>query len=136
MNLDPQRWGPHYWATLHFMASAYDKKPNSSVQLAMKNFIQSLPQFLPCDTCQDHAFDYIKKASLDQVIQNRQTLFTFFFDFHNSVNARLNKPLMKFEDAEALYSTSHVETNWMHSLVGLSIGIIILLFFFVMKKNH
>lgn len=99
MNLEPNIWGPHYWATFHFMSSTYDNNPNQSIQSTMKTFIQSLPVFLPCKECQDHAFEFIKSVNLNQVVQNRKELFTFFFNFHNSVNQRLKKPLMKIEDA-------------------------------------
>lgn len=99
MNLEPVIWGPHYWATLHFIASTYDNNPNQSIKSTMKNFIQSLPVFLPCKECQDHAFEFIKKNNIDTVIQNRKEVFTFFFNFHNEVNKRLKKPLMKMEDA-------------------------------------
>lgn len=103
MNLDPSIWGPHYWATLHFMASTYDNHPNKSIQSTMKNFIYSLPVFLPCKECQDHAFDFIKTSNLNKVIESRKDLFTFFFNFHNTVNQRLKKPLLKIEDALKKY---------------------------------
>lgn len=99
MDLDPNIWGPHYWATMHFMAAGYDNNPNHSVRATMKNFIQSIPVFLRCRECQDHAFDYIHSSNIDKVIQNRKELFTFFFNFHNSVNQRIKKPLFKIEDA-------------------------------------
>jgi hypothetical protein len=99
MNLEPYIWGPHYWATMHFMSSTYDNKPNQSIKTIMKNFIQSVPVFLPCKECQDHAFEFVNAVQLDKVVENRKELFTFFFNFHNSVNQRLKKPLMKIEDA-------------------------------------
>jgi hypothetical protein len=104
MNLNPSQWGPYYWNMLHFMSSSYDNNPNLSVQSVMKNFIQSLPVFLPCKECQDHAFHFIKSKNLDKVVENRKTLFTFFFNFHNFVNERLGKPLMNIKTALKKYS--------------------------------
>lgn len=105
-NLDPSIWGPYYWNMLHFMSSAYDNNPNPSIKASMKNFIQSLPVILPCEDCQDHAFHFIKSSSsnVENAIQSRKDLFTFFFNFHNFVNKRLNKPLMELEDALKKYS--------------------------------
>ena len=103
MNLEPNIWGPHYWATLHYLSSTYDNNPNESIKSTMKNFIQSLPVFLPCKECQDHAFEFIKTTNLNSVVTNRKELFTFFFNFHNTVNQRLKKPLMKLEDALKMY---------------------------------
>ena len=111
MNLEPNIWGPHYWATLHFISSTYDNNPNQSIQSTMKTFIQSLPVFLPCKECQDHAFKFVKSSNLNKVVQNRKELFTFFFNFHNSVNQRLKKPLMKIEDALNKY---HVQVEEHH----------------------
>ena len=103
MNLEPVIWGPHFWNMFHFISSTYDNKPNQSIKSTMKNFIQSIPVFLPCKECQDHAFDFLCSSDLDKVIENRKELFTFFFNFHNTVNLRLKKPLMKIEDALKKY---------------------------------
>lgn len=103
MNLEPSSWGPHFWNTFHFIAAAYDNNPNQSVQSAMKNFIQSLPILLPCKECQDNALNFFKTKNLDVVVSTRKELFEFFFDFHNRVNARLNKPILKIEDALKRY---------------------------------
>lgn len=103
MNLEPSIWGPHYWATFHFISSTYDDNPNLSVQTTMKNFIQSIPVFLPCKECQDHAFNFINESNLNKAVSSRRNLFTFFFNFHNKVNERLNKPLMSIHDALKMY---------------------------------
>jgi hypothetical protein len=103
MNLNPSQWGPYYWNMLHFMSSSYDNNPNPSVQSVMKNFIQSLPVFLPCKECQDHAFHFIKSKNLDKVVESRKDLFTFFFNFHNFVNERLGKPIMDIKTALEKY---------------------------------
>ena len=102
-NLEPTSWGPYYWNTLHFIAAAYDNNPNQSVRSAMKNFIQSLPILLPCKECQDNALNFIKTKNLDVVVSTRKELFEFFFNFHNRVNERLNKPTMKIEEALKRY---------------------------------
>lgn len=141
--LDPSIWGPHFWATFHYIAAAYSVNPNPSVKSTMKNFIQSIPVFLPCSTCQDHAFVYIKSHNLDNVVLNKKELFTFFFNFHNEVNKRLNKPLMKLEDALKKYNVpkdiyNHYFSNIMTS--GNKNGFIIffilgfVLTFFLLKK--
>lgn len=103
MNLEPDIWGPSFWTTLHYISSSYDTNPNLSIRSTMKKFIQSLPVFLPCKECQDHAFEFINSSNLDKVVENRKELFTYFFNFHNTVNKRLKKPLMKISDALAKY---------------------------------
>lgn len=102
-SLEPYVWGPSYWNTLHFISATYSNNPNESVKTSMKNFIQTLPVLLPCRECQDNALSFLKAADLDKVVQSRKELFTFFFNFHNTVNQRLNKPSMKIEDALVRY---------------------------------
>lgn len=102
-NLNPSVWGPYYWNMLHFMSSTYDNNPNPSIKASMKNFIQSLPVILPCKECQDHAFHFIQSSNIEEVIKSRKDLFLFFFNFHNFVNKRLNKPLMDIKDALKKY---------------------------------
>ena len=141
--LDPSIWGPHFWATFHYIAATYSDSPSPSIKSTMKNFIQSIPVFLPCSTCQDHAFVYIKSHNLDNVVLNKKELFTFFFNFHNEVNKRLNKPLMKMEDALNAYSVSKDQFNQYLSIISTSgnkNGFIIffilgfVLTFFLLKK--
>lgn len=116
MNLEPYIWGPHYWNMLHFTAATYDTNPNQSVKLVMKNFIQSLPVFLPCKECQDNAFSFIKTVDLNKVVESRKELFLFFYFFHNRVNNRLKKPLMKLKDALIRYHIPKEEHNLYESL--------------------
>lgn len=130
--LDPVIWGPHFWATFHYIATTYNIKPNPSVKSTMKNFIQSIPVFLPCSTCQDHAFVYIKAHDLDKVVSNQKELFTFFFNFHNEVNKRLNKPLMKIEDALNAYHVPKDIYNHYFSTVSISESKSMFLLFFIL----
>lgn len=99
MNLSPEIWGPAYWTTLHFISSTYDTNPNASIKENMKRFIQSIPTLLPCQECRDHAFTFLRSANIEHAVSNRQSLFVFFFNFHNTVNQRLKKPPMNIKDA-------------------------------------
>jgi hypothetical protein len=139
-SLEPNVWGPYYWNTLHFIAATYDSNPNQSVRSAMKNFIQSLPILLPCKECQDNALNFIKTKNLDVVVSTRKELFNFFFNFHNRVNERLNKPIMKIEDAlkryhipkeEYVLYSSHISNEESSNvLINFSIVVVIILCIF------
>jgi Erv1 / Alr family len=146
--LEPNIWGPYYWNTLHFIAATYDNNPNQSVRSVMKNFIQSLPVFLPCKECQDNALNFIKTKNLDVVVSTRKELFNFFFNFHNRVNERLNKPTMKIEDAlkqyhipkeeYVLYSshgTSSHGTEESSNVLNFSIVVVIILCIFWLRTS-
>lgn len=122
MALDPSIWGPAYWSMFHFVPYAYEDMPNRSVKEAMKNFIRSIPVLLPCQSCRDHAFEYLTKSDLDVAVSNRETLETFFIDFHNSVNKRLKKPYFSrsaehLVDRQPLQPDQSLQTGYMLTLM-------------------
>ena len=61
---------------------------------------------LPCIPCRNHANAHIEKYSdnLNEIVSNRDSLFEFFWNFHNYVSERLGKPTIPLEDAYKLYS--------------------------------
>ncbi len=71
----------------------------------MKNYILGIPYVIPCDDCRKHALNYITtyENELDEICSSRSSLFKFFVDFHNSVNERLNKKTMSYQEAIDLY---------------------------------
>ena len=103
---NPNIWGPPLWFTLHNMASKYPINASHLYRTSMKDFINSLPYILPCETCKVHANICIEqyKTKLDNICKGRHELFKFFVDFHNSVNKRSNKTEMSYEDAFKMYN--------------------------------
>jgi hypothetical protein len=134
-SLDPNIWGPHFWTTLHYIASAYDDNPNPSVKMAMKTFIRSIPTLLPCKECPDHAFDYIKKANLDSAVSNRSQLFAFFVHFHNAVNIRLGKPTLSLQNAINMYSASSASSRHQGHRNYLILLFLAAILLFIFLKN-
>lgn len=113
-NIEPERqpskFGPHYWYMLHNMSLNYPMKPSNFAKQKMKAFVEALPFLLPCRDCSEHAKKFMAEAErsgdLKRAMKNRESLFTFLWRFHNSVNERLNKPMVSFHDALAMYSPS------------------------------
>jgi hypothetical protein len=103
---DPNVWGPAFWFTLHNGASKYPVSASPITIERMKSFIFGIPVMLPCEKCQYHATNHImmNKNKLNQICSGRDSLFTFFVDFHNIVNKRYNKPLMSVEQAYQIYN--------------------------------
>lgn len=134
MNLEPRIWGPSYWTTFHYISATYEDKPNRNLQRTMKTFIQSIPVLLPCKECQDHAFDYVKNVDLDKVVDNRTNLFTFFHNFHNSVNQRLGKPQLSLIDAKIKYGLITTQSGYNYLWISLAV-VIILILFINLNKN-
>jgi hypothetical protein len=104
---EPKVWGPALWLVLHTCAAHYPLNgANNIAKDKIKGFIMGLPYFLPCADCGNHANAFILSHDLDEALVNRKTLFEFFVEFHNKVNKRHHKPLMRSDDAYDMYHNS------------------------------
>jgi len=103
---DPEVWGPSFWFTLHNGAAHYPRRASPLFAERMKGFIMGIPVMVPCEKCADHATAHIEANwhRLDEIVSGREELFKFFWEFHNKVNRRYNKPEMSLEDAWKLYT--------------------------------
>lgn len=99
----PSQFGPHYWYMLHSMALNYPVNPTAFAKTKMKAFIEAIPFLLPCLNCTEHAKEFMANANIQEALNGRKDLFTFFWNFHNLVNTRLGKPEMSFDEALNLY---------------------------------
>lgn len=98
-DIDPHIWGPSFWSTYHLYASSYPIHPTPIIMDAARSFVKTIPFTLPCSSCTDHAFAYIKNIqkqdpNLNSIVSSKMLFEKFFIDFHNSVNYRLGKPLL------------------------------------------
>ena len=100
---NPEVWGPELWNIIHSMSFMYPSQPSVEEQNNMYSAVKSLPTFLPCYSCKQHAGEYIKNTimsgELENAVKNSKNLFLYFFNFHNAVNKKLNKPQFKLEHA-------------------------------------
>ena len=102
----PKIWGPLYWANFHISSISYPKNPTPVIRERMKHRILAIPYELPCQICRIHASAYIdgKREDIEDIVSCRDSLFRFYVDFHNAVNARLGKPKWSYEQAYRHYS--------------------------------
>ena len=102
---NPNTWGPSFWFTLHNGAANYPTNPSPYAINQMTKFVSSIPIMLPCENCSEHARAFIEKIynQLPQICSSRDTLFDFFVDFHNYVNARFDKPIVSYSEARILW---------------------------------
>lgn len=109
---EPKSWGPSFWFTLHNGANHYPENPTNHTMEYMKGFIEGIPVMLPCSVCSEHARVYIDRMKMENKLNNavmsRENLFTFFWSFHNSVNARVGKPELSLDSVKAMYMYSKV----------------------------
>uniref|UniRef100_A0A6C0LV32 thiol oxidase n=1 Tax=viral metagenome TaxID=1070528 RepID=A0A6C0LV32_9ZZZZ len=103
---DKTLWGQLLWFSLHNGALNYPVLPTDRDMKDMVGFIRALPLMIPCDECKNHADRFINQLTEDQLLNASRTpesLFHFFWLFHNDVNQRLNKPTITLKKAYDIY---------------------------------
>ena len=85
-------WGPGMWFFLHTMSLNYPLKPTQADKRKYAQFLRSLGHVLPCSSCSEHCKDYFQKYfDEDAVLSSRESLAKWLYEFHESVNMRLDK---------------------------------------------
>lgn len=102
---DPTVWGPIFWFSLHNGAAKYPENPSNHIKEKIKGFIMGIPYMLPCETCSEHAKDFIEKNKdrLDAIVKDKDSYFKFTHEFHNNVNDIVGNEKISLEEAKKIY---------------------------------
>ena len=109
---NPEYVGPGSWNIIHRLSF---KAQSKEKQLYFIEFMKELCQGFPCNVCRGHCIEYIKNHPMEEYlgvtieINNQPVhlgMFIWAWKFHNSVNKRLNKPIMSWDTAYNFYSQS------------------------------
>lgn len=104
---DPRIIGPGYWSYIHSRAW---RARTRIAQIAFINDLRDICENFPCKECATHFArymldnppePYMGKTALVDGKEEQIGLFVWTWAFHNSVNARLRKPTMPWEMAQA-----------------------------------
>lgn len=101
MDTRPEVIGPGEWNALHRVAA---KAIGSDGRRCFRNYVKNLAENFKCEKCRLHMQDYIKKNPLNRVGRGDKDPFKWTWQFHNTVNLRLGKPLLEFEEAWELHT--------------------------------
>lgn len=102
-SFDPEIFGPSLWFILHNGSVSYPTYPTKFVQNGMKQLLLNIPLLIPCLTCREHFYSFIRTSNIDDAISSREKLFKFMVDAHNYVNVRYGKTPMTLESAKLFY---------------------------------
>jgi FAD-linked sulfhydryl oxidase len=94
-------WGPIGWRWLHLQCINYPLSPRAADP---DKFLMRLWAFitqLPCLECRVHALSYVTNNPPNT--ESRYSLISWSFNFHNKVNARLNKKIFTTDEFDELY---------------------------------
>jgi uncharacterized protein YozE (UPF0346 family) len=106
-------WGRPLWFSLHYGAINYPKTADNSMKNMMVGYIRGLPLMIPCDICKNHAYEYVSKFSDQQLMEissSNESLFRFFWQFHNNVNSQTGKSTITLEKAYDVYMNNPTST--------------------------
>ena len=95
-------WGVAIWTLFHIMGEKMSEENFRILKDDLILLIKQICSNLPCPMCSSHATDYIAKNNFDG-IRSVGDLRIAFFNFHNTVNARKNKPIFAIEDLSDKY---------------------------------
>lgn len=90
-------WGPLGWMTLHSISLNYPDNPSPADKGLVKQFIDEYAQCITCPSCKNHFtglfHTYIQRYR--NWADSKFDLFLFVVRAHNSVNKRLDKPILQ-----------------------------------------
>jgi len=103
--VSPLVFGPGTWIIMHIFALVCDSSDNGETDReCFLKFVKKILERLPCKTCRKHSSEYYNQNPPE----NEQELFKWTWKFHNSVNKRLGKDVIEYEDAKNLYENAEV----------------------------
>jgi hypothetical protein len=97
MGISAELWGKEAWRFIHYVALNYPENPTEADKSKYLNFINSLPDILPCPICGIHFAGNKEKhpPRLDNTIE----FFKWTVDMHNFVNESNGKKTLSYKDA-------------------------------------
>jgi FAD-linked sulfhydryl oxidase len=97
MGISAELWGKEAWRFIHYVALNYPDTPTETDKSKYLNFINALPDVLPCPICGIHFAD--NKEKHPPLLDNRIDFFKWTVDMHNFVNEVNDKKKLSYEDA-------------------------------------
>jgi hypothetical protein len=90
-------WGPLGWMTLHSASMLYAEQPELAEIQVMRRFIDLFGDTISCHHCKSHFLSMKKRyeAWNPGYLSSRRELMLFVFRAHNTVNKRIDKPILQ-----------------------------------------
>lgn len=135
MGYSPKLWGKQAWHFIHMVALSYPYMASEETKKKYYDFYESLGHTLPCGTCAKH---YKEKFEANPPrLENRNELFRWTVDIHNSVNKDIGKNQISYDKALAQVNINSNKDNSLILGVAFSVSIItmISLYAYAMRKK-
>lgn len=142
MGFNPNSWGRQAWHFIHMVALSYPPEEVLTEEIKEKyyKFFESLGHTLPCPYCSHHFREKFQKNP--PPMKNREELFKWTVDIHNSVNRDNGKREISYDEAKRQIQNnaenkSKVYSDYMVTGVAVSVSLItmICLFGYSMRRG-
>lgn len=88
-------WGPLGWMTLHSVSTSYPENPTQTEKQLVSSWLDMFRDTITCPHCKEHFTTLLQnyRGRFSGMLNSRQEFAMFAFRAHNTVNARLHKPV-------------------------------------------
>ena len=93
------KWGPDIWNYIHTYTISIKDDLFYKNKEKISSHLYTIATNLPCPLCSEHAKKYLNRHKMKN-IKTKYDLIMLFFEFHNEVNKRKNKPLYNYNKLE------------------------------------
>ena len=105
-------WGPLGWMTLHSISLNYPETPSSEDKSIVFAYMKSFAASITCPSCRSHftSMFAMYKSRHPEWANSKFDLFLFVVRAHNTVNKRLDKPIV-YTVADCLQTIANNSKN-------------------------
>ena len=107
MSLSKENWGNNIWYLFHSIAHKIKEDRFEFHKNNLFFIIKTICNTLPCPDCSKDATNMLNKIDYNS-IKNKNDFKMFLFNFHNAVNAKLNKPQFSYVSLDSKYHNVNI----------------------------
>jgi hypothetical protein len=107
MSLSKENWGNNIWYLFHSIAHKIKEDRFEFHRTNLFFIIKTICNTLPCPDCSKDATIMLNKIDYNN-IRNKNDFKMFLFNFHNAINAKLNKPQFSYESLDSKYQNVNI----------------------------
>ena len=87
-----ETWGNNVWFLFHSLAEKIDENKFVTIKNHIIETTKLICSCLPCPDCSKDATEILNKMNLNNMLNNKNDIIKFYYDFHNHINKKLKKP--------------------------------------------
>ena len=105
MSLPIELWGNNIWALFHGLSCKIQEDKFLYHRDRLIYIIKNICSSLPCPDCSKDATYLLNNTNFNQ-IRTKEDFKLFIFNFHNSVNKKLKKPIYEYTNLDKYNSVN------------------------------